>query len=239
MSQVGTRRSSRRVRSESNLVEPAQPTTGRKRKCQDNDSELPSILSAAGQLVYREPLKNGMKVVDLAPRDKVDYTGIQSDLDHHGFCVVADVLSSEDRTRFQDLFWKAMRDRKPALTKDMQTWTKDNVEWKGTFGVGHFKHYGMAQEEHCWLIRRNKAIKSIFEKAVYDGEKELCVSMDALGVLLRVSKSLAFLSRDSHLPSLLLQRGSSVSLTMAKQAQCSSTSTWCLRSMVTTLTLCR
>ena len=140
-----------------------------------------------GQLTHHDPLLSGLKVVSLPPREKQDFGGIRADLDEHGFSVVANLLSSSERERFQSLFFRAVQARKPALKRDdMSTWTPENVEWKGTFGVGHFKHYGMAQEKHCWQIRLNAAIKAIYQEAVYDGEKELCVSMDALAGLFRI-----------------------------------------------------
>jgi hypothetical protein len=183
------RRSSRRDSMPNASMPYASAGHKRKRESTSKTSNSSSSSSSPGVLKYHEPLTSGMKVVELPPRDKGDYAGIQSDLNCHGFCVVADILKTEERNRFEDLFWSAVQKRKSALSKDMKTWTKENVEWKGTFGVGHFKHYGMGQEEHAWRIRLNGRIKSIFTEVVYEGEKELCVSMDATAGLFRIPDS--------------------------------------------------
>lgn len=115
-------------------------------------------------------------------RDSDDKTGIQADMDEHGFCVIGNILDDEDQSRFEDMFWNAMEKRKYIDRNDKSTWIRDNYEWKGNYGAGQYKYYGMAHEEHCWLIRKNKKIRDIFEQVLFQGE-ECVVSLDGCAAM--------------------------------------------------------
>eukprot|EP00388_Colpodella_angusta_P047200 GDKK01071985.1.p2 GENE.GDKK01071985.1~~GDKK01071985.1.p2 ORF type:complete len:108 (+),score=6.31 GDKK01071985.1:207-530(+) len=43
----------------------------------------------------------------------------------------------------------------------------------------------MAQEAHCWVLRKSAVVRSIFENGVYgkDGKEECCVSLDGCAAL--------------------------------------------------------
>jgi hypothetical protein len=111
-----------------------------------------------------------------------DYESIASDLEEAGVCVIGNILLDSERRGFEDSFWEAMTKRKPALSQqDTSTWIPDNYVWRGNYGAGQYKHYGMAQEEHCWKIRKNKTIRDIFEKAVH--HEECVVSLDGAAAL--------------------------------------------------------
>ena len=71
--------------------------------------------------------------------------------------------------------------------ENMDTWTKDNVSWHGTAGFGVFKHYGMAQEGHAWVVRQNPRIRAVFEKGVF--KEECVVSLDGTCALFHADKS--------------------------------------------------
>ena len=105
-----------------------------------------------------------------------------------GFAVIANILTADEVEVFQTSFWRALTARCPSLRRDdRSTWTPENCDWKGTFGAGQYKHYGMAQEEHCWQIRRNPVIRRIFEEVLY-GE-ECCVSIDGAAAMFGPSQS--------------------------------------------------
>ena len=111
-----------------------------------------------------------------------DFELITADLEQHGVCVVGNILSEADRNLFENLFWDAMKKRKPKLIQhDPSTWTPDNCSWRGNYGAGQYKHYGMAQEEHCWMLRQNRVIRDIFENAMF--KEECCVSLDGVAAL--------------------------------------------------------
>jgi hypothetical protein len=122
-----------------------------------------------------------------------DFSGIRAALDRDGVCVVRDVLTTEEQSTFLHLFWHSIEKRHATLKRtDPSTWTEDNTDWYGTFGAGQYKHYGMAQEEHCWLIRKNPAIRRVFEDGVYgtnSGPEECCVSLDGCAALFRPTVS--------------------------------------------------
>lgn len=123
------------------------------------------------------------------PLEPTDFTGIRDTLEQDGVCVIQNILSQSDQATFLGLFWEAMQRRNKKLRRDdSATWVEDNTDWYGTFGAGQYKHYGMAQEEHCWHIRGNVTIRKIFEEGVFaqDRKKEdCCVSLDGCAALFR------------------------------------------------------
>jgi hypothetical protein len=123
------------------------------------------------------------------PLDTDDFSAIKAALDKDGVCVITNILTATEQREFLDLFWQSMTKRNNNLRReDPSTWTKDNTDWYGTFGAGQYKHYGMAQEAHCWLIRKNEKIRRVFEESVFaqDGVKEdCCVSLDGCAALFR------------------------------------------------------
>jgi hypothetical protein len=123
------------------------------------------------------------------PVNAADLPAIRAALDKDGVCVVTNILSLPEQREFLDLFWQSVTKRNTQLRReDPSSWTEDNTDWYGTFGAGQYKHYGMAQEAHCWLIRKNKKIRSIFEEGIFaqDGVKEdCCVSLDGCAALFR------------------------------------------------------
>lgn len=147
----------------------------------EKDSSSPSI--QAGK-VMKKP-----GVFSPPVRLPTDYALIKQDLQDLGLCVVGEILSPSEQTEFYSLFWTAVSKRRPALVESNQdSWIPDNYEWKGNYGAGQYKHYGMAQEDHCWHIRKNKTIRNIFEKGVYDNE-ECCVSLDGAAALFQSTVS--------------------------------------------------
>lgn len=126
------------------------------------------------------------------PLHPSDGAGIRLALQRDGVCVVANILSETEQNDFQDLFWEAIQKRNSKiLREDVSTWTAENTDWYGTFGAGQYKHYGMAQEGHCWLLRKNKTIRQIFEEGVYgsNGKEDCCVSLDGCAALFRPATS--------------------------------------------------
>lgn len=133
-----------------------------------SEDKVGKVGSAVGRLKFLEPNL----------RCRTDFVNIRKDLDDNGFCVVENILDQSDMNKFEDLFWEALTRRLPALQRhDKSTWTEANCSWRGTYGAGQYKFYGMAQEKHCWLIRKNPAIREIFQRGVYDDE-DCCVSLD-------------------------------------------------------------
>jgi len=125
----------------------------------------------------------GLRVIDPVVRRPGEFAGIKSDLDEFGFAVVGGVLTEAERTAFMDAFWAAASLRCPALDRnDPATWTPENTEWRGTYGAGQYKHYGMAQEAHVWIVRQNAVIRRVFEQAVFGGD-ECVVSLDGCAAL--------------------------------------------------------
>ena len=113
---------------------------------------------------------------------------IKADLNENGFCVVGNILDTAEIEAFETSFWEAVSSRVPQLHRnDRSTWTPDNTVWRGAYGAGQFKYYGMGQERHCWMIRKNDKIRRVFEEAVY-GE-ECCVSLDGAAALFAPSES--------------------------------------------------
>lgn len=95
-----------------------------------------------------------------------DFEGVRTSLKHEGFAVIGNVLNAEERNQFYSGFWDAMEKRVSALDRsDPDTWHAKNVTWKGNYGAGQYKHYGMAQEKHCWVVRKSKRIRDVFERA--------------------------------------------------------------------------
>lgn len=135
-----------------------------------------------------------MKVYSPTPLECTDYEGIRKALQEDGVAVVQGILNQEEQGLFLDYFWEAAMKRQKKLKRDdPSSWIEENTDWLGTYGAGQYKHYGMAQEKHCWLIRRNKVIRDIFEKGVYatsDGTpEECCVSLDGCAAIFRPTVS--------------------------------------------------
>lgn len=131
------------------------------------------------------------KIVLLYPtvRSADDVAGIKHDLAELGFSVIGDILDAAEMAQFETSFWRAASSRVPKLKReDPASWTPENCTWKGHGGAGQFKYYGMAQEEHCWQIRKNRKIRRIYETAVYEDE-ECCVSLDGAAALFHSSES--------------------------------------------------
>lgn len=144
--------------------------TDRKRKA-DNGMELKDGISP--RLTVHYP----------TVRAKTDITEIKADIEELGFAVVENILSNTELTDFENLFWEAITARQPKLQQnDRSTWTAENCDWRGTYGAGQYKHYGMAQEKHCWMIRKNKDIRAIFE-GIFN--EECVVSIDGAAALFR------------------------------------------------------
>jgi hypothetical protein len=130
------------------------------------------------------------KVLHPIVREATDIPGIKEDLHALGFVVIGNILSSEQKEAFRCSFWNALSRRVPALKmEDVSTWIPENYQWKGNYGAGQYKHYGMAQEEHCWLIRQNEVIRQIFRDCVFEGDDELCVSLDGAAALFEPTES--------------------------------------------------
>lgn len=114
------------------------------------------------------PLDKNLSTYAPTPLEPTDYVGIRSALDRDGVCVVQNIMTTAEQEKFLDLFWMSVERRQKSLKRhDASTWTAKNTDWYGTFGAGQYKHYGMAQEAHCWLVRSNKVIRDIFEKGFY------------------------------------------------------------------------
>jgi hypothetical protein len=130
---------------------------------------------------------NSIKVIRPIVFDIVDIEGIRNSLEQEGYAVVGSILNEDEMIEFETNFWNALNNRQPSLVrKDMSSWTPQNVEWIGTAGEGQYKHYGMAQEAHCWQIRMHRGIRSIFE-SLY--EEECCVSLDGGAAIFSAYKS--------------------------------------------------
>jgi hypothetical protein len=143
------------------------------------------------------------------PLEVDDFEGIRSALDDTGVCVVQNILTPQEQQSFLNLFWDAIESRKKALSRsDASTWTPENTDWHGTFGAGQYKHYGMAQEKHCWMIRSNPKIRRVFEYGVHGlpaldessaacnsssgapySREECCVSLDGCAAMFRPAVS--------------------------------------------------
>lgn len=138
-------------------------------------------------------MSTALKTFRPVPLEPSDFAGIRDALESDGVCVIQNVLSTSEQEQFLHLFWEAIQRRGKGLKRDdSSTWTEDNTDWYGTFGAGQYKHYGMAQEGHCWHIRKNEIIRRIFEEGVFakDGKKEdCCVSLDGCAALFRPVKS--------------------------------------------------
>jgi hypothetical protein len=136
-----------------------------------NDPEPPDAKrrrTSAATLVLRDGVSARIELLYPRVRCHDDIAGIKGDMADLGFAVIESILTADEVEAFQAAFWRAVTSRCPSLKRDdRSTWTSENCEWKGTFGAGQYKHYGMAQEEHCWLIRRNPTIRRVFEEAVY------------------------------------------------------------------------
>ena len=135
------------------------------------------------------------------PLEADDYEGIRAALRTDGVCVIQNILSQEDQRSFLNSFWNAIETRKKAISRtDISTWTPENTDWHGTYGAGQYKHYGMAQEKHCWQIRSCAKIRQVFERGVYatppcgseDDQytpEECCVSLDGAAAMFRPAVS--------------------------------------------------
>lgn len=122
-------------------------------------------------------------------RQRTDFLEIKSDLDKLGFAVVGNILEPSEIESFESSFWEAVSNRVPSLLRnDISTWTAENTVWRGSYGAGQFKHYGMAQEQHCWQIRLNPGIRRIFQDGIFDGE-ECCVSIDGAAAIFSPTQS--------------------------------------------------
>lgn len=122
-------------------------------------------------------------------RDASDYASIRQDLDNQGVAVVGNILSPLEQEHFEAEFWEAITKRCARLKRDdRSTWTPENYVWKGNYGAGQYKHYGMAQEKHCWSIRKNVKIRDVFEQGVFQGE-DCCVSLDGAAALFEPTES--------------------------------------------------
>ncbi len=116
-----------------------------------------------------------------------DLTQIKEDLDTLGFACVGNILTEEEISTYEDEFWRALTRRERSLKRDDRTtWTPENTEWRGTYGAGQYKHYGMAQENHTWLVRKNQKIRNIFESIFAE---QCCVSIDSAAALFYPFKS--------------------------------------------------
>ena len=128
-----------------------------------------------------------IKLFSPTVRDSTQIIDIKADLFTEGFAVIANVLSAAEISQFETSFWAAISAREPAIKQhDMSTWTPENCEWRGTYNAGQYKHYGMSQEDHCWLIRKNNNIRQIFEGI--NGEP-CCVSLDGAAALFHAYQS--------------------------------------------------
>ncbi len=145
------------------------------------------------------------------PLDPDNFSGIREALDNTGVCVIQNILSGPEQEHFLQSFWDAIEQRKKVISRhDSSTWSAENTDWHGTYGAGQYKHYGMAQEVHCWIIRRNAKIRRIFEHGVFaspvlmkstdDKEREqtkeeiflpedCCVSLDGCAAMFRPAVS--------------------------------------------------
>jgi hypothetical protein len=137
---------------------------------------------------------SNLKVYSPTPLECTDYEGIRKALQDDGVAVVQGILTQEEQDLFLEYFWEAVMKRHRKLKRDdPSTWIEDNTDWLGTYGAGQYKHYGMAQEKHCWLIRQNQAIRDIFEKGVYaspeNESEDCCVSLDGCAALFRPTVS--------------------------------------------------
>lgn len=117
-----------------------------------------------------------------------DLEQIKSDLEIHGFSCIGNILTEEEISSYENEFWAAITRREKSLQRnDRTTWTQENTEWRGTYGAGQYKHYGMAQEAHTWIIRKNEKIRNIFQ-SIFNNE-ECCVSIDSAAALFTPYKS--------------------------------------------------
>ena len=134
------------------------------------------------------PKTRGLHVIAPSPLSCHDTKAVRERLDTDGFCVVKDILTDAEQREFRGKFFDALRKRHPAIRmENMDTWSKDNVSWHGTAGFGVFKHYGMAQEGHAWVVRQNPRIRAVFEKGVF--KEECVVSLDGTCALFHAEKS--------------------------------------------------
>ena len=126
-------------------------------------SELERASSeSAVPLILKDDISPFIRVNHPNVRNREDTTSIQSDLDELGYSVVGNILNEDEIREFEDAFWRSLTKRERALKRDdMTTWTTENTSWRGTYGAGQYKHYGMAQEEHCWIVRKNPSIRRI------------------------------------------------------------------------------
>lgn len=148
--------------------------------------------------------KSKLGVYSPQPLESNDFEGIRNALNDTGVCVIQNILTYDEQQSFLDSFWDAIESRKKLLSRsDHTTWTAENTDWYGTFGAGQYKHYGMAQEQHCWKIRSNPKIRRVFEYGVYGTPldqsnsstdcntesgvipEECCVSLDGCAALFR------------------------------------------------------
>jgi hypothetical protein len=135
-----------------------------------------------------DEISNHIGILSPSIRSFSEIALIKADLNENGFCVIGNILDAAEIEAYESAFWGAITARVPKLCRDdRSTWTPDNTVWRGAYGAGQFKFYGMGQERHCWMIRKNDKIRRVFEEAVY-GE-ECCVSLDGAAALFAPSQS--------------------------------------------------
>ena len=111
--------------------------------------------------------------------EKHDIINWKQHLDEHGFVVLTNILTSEEKTKTFNLFKKDLSYVSPNFDfDDTATWNIQNCPLM--FGKGMAVFNGFGQSDFMWNLRVNRSIKSIY-KNIYDCE-ELVVSLDGFSM---------------------------------------------------------
>jgi len=114
------------------------------------------------------------------PKFAIDDPKAYQYLNENGYAVIANVATNEELEQGKQLYWKYMNEGFPNVKKDdINTWGNDN--WPKWGATGIIQADGAGQSEFQWYVRGLPNIKRIFSN-VWDGEDDLLVSFDSLGM---------------------------------------------------------
>merc|ERR1712232_682211 len=144
-----------------------------------------AVTTDAIQAAPSEPKQSHLSEEDVldaseAPRFAADDPGFIEHLTSHGYVIIKDVVSPDDRAEAEALLWQFLHEHGGFVRSDPSTWTDENFERIGCVGTGIIDGAGIGQSDFLWHLRLLPLVRAAFAK-IWDTD-ELLTSFDAASI---------------------------------------------------------